>query len=264
MRASFGLVPVGGWAVSLGVLGSPGFVVGLAHDMLLPPPLGRLEAWTMSRVRLLLFLSVMAVLVVGAVAASEASAAAPNWVINGTAFTGSETVLGLLSNGNASLESTIFTVPMDILCTAADATGTILGGNKDAFPNGITFTGCSISTPSGCTPTNPIALEPVTSTLLSNETVGLDTWTPTSGTEFTRFTLSGSACSIEGVYKVTGQLQCEGTLNTEAETFACLFNKNSGNGQLKFGSNTADFLAHFLFLLKGANDGKSWGASTKI
>jgi hypothetical protein len=217
----------------------------------------------MSRVRFL-FLSVMVVFAVAAVAASEASAAAPNWVVNGTAFTGSETVLGLLSNGNASLEATISTIATDILCTAGDATGTILGGNKDAAPNGITFTGCTVSKPTGCTPTNPIVVKPVTSTLLSNENVGLDTWALTSGTEFTTITLSGSACAVEGVYKVTGQAQCEGALNTEAETFACLFTKNSGNGQLKLGSNVADFLAHFLFLLKGPNDGKNWGASKTI
>jgi hypothetical protein len=218
----------------------------------------------MFRVKLLL-LSVMAVFAVAAVAVSEASAAAPNWVVNGTAFTGSESVLGLLSNGNASVEVTLGTnVFSDVLCTAADATGTILGGNKDADPKGITFTGCSISTPSGCTVTNPIVVNPMTSTLLSNETVGLDTWLPTSGTEFTKLVLSGSTCSIEGSYKFTGQLQCEGALNTEAETFACLFNKNSGNGQLKLGTAVADFLAHFLFLLKGANDGKNWGVSTTI
>jgi hypothetical protein len=218
----------------------------------------------MSRIKLLL-LSVMAVFAVAAVAVSEASAAAPNWVVNGTAFTGSESVLGLLSNGNASVQATLGSnVFTDLLCTAADATGTILGGNKDAAPNGITFSGCSMTTPSGCTVTNPIVVDAVTSTLLSNETVGLDTWAPTSGTEFTKLTISGSACSIEGAYKFTGQLQCEATLNTEAETFACLFNKNSGNGQLKFGPNTADFLAHFLFLLKGVNDGKNWGASKTI
>jgi hypothetical protein len=218
----------------------------------------------MSRVRLL-FLSVMAVFAVAAVASSEASAAAPNWVVEGTAFTGSETVLGLLSNGNASLEenlgSNVFT---DILCTAWDATGTILGGNKDAAPNGITFSGCSVSTPSGCSVTNPIVVKAVTSTLLSNETVGLDTWAPTSGTEFTKIVISGTACVVEGSYNITGQAQCEGTLNTEAETFPCLFNKNSGNGQLKIGKEVADFLAHFLFLLKGPNDTKKWGASTTI
>jgi hypothetical protein len=215
----------------------------------------------MSRVRML-FLSVMAVFAVAAMAASEASAAAPHWVVNGTAFTGSETVLGLLSNGNASLEATIGAVATDVLCTAADATGTILESTKDAAANGITFTGCSVSKPTGCTVTNPITTVALSSALLTNETVGLDTWTPTSGTKFTELVFSGTACSVEGKFTVTGQAQCEGALNTEAETFACLFNKNSGKELLKLGTNTADFLAHFLFLLKGANDGKNWGAHT--
>jgi hypothetical protein len=217
----------------------------------------------MSRVRLL-FLSVMAVFAVAAVAASEASAT-PGWEVNGTAFTStsSETVLGLLSNGNASLEATLGTnVFTDILCTAADATGTILGTNKDAAPSGITFTGCSVSTPSGCSVTNPISTVPLSSELLSTTdnggTIGLDTWTPTSGTEFTKIVLSGTACSVEGSYKITGQAQCEGAIGVPAELFACLFNKNSGKELLKIGPGVADFLAHFLFLLKGANDGKNW------
>jgi hypothetical protein len=216
----------------------------------------------MFRVKLL-FLSIMSVFAVGALAASEASAT-PGWQVAGTAFTStsSETVLGLLSNGNASLEATISAIAFDILCTAADATGTILGTNKDAAANGITFTGCSVSKPTGCTTTNPILTVALSSELLSTTdnggTIGLDTWTPTVGTKFTEITMSGTACSIEGKYSITGQAQCEGAIG-EAETFACLFNKNSGKELLKFGTNVADFLAHFLFLLKGANDGKNWG-----
>jgi hypothetical protein len=198
----------------------------------------------MSRVKLL-FLSVMAVFAVGAVAASEASAT-PGWQVAGTAFTStsSETVLGLLSNGLASLEATISAIAFDLLCESADATGTILGTNKDAAANGISFTGCTVSKPSGCTAVEPIVTGALSSELLSTTdnggTIGLDTWTPTSGTKFAEISVSGSACSVEGKYTVTGQAQCEGAIG-EAETFACLFNKNSGKELLTLGTNVADF-----------------------
>jgi hypothetical protein len=217
----------------------------------------------MSRVKLL-FLSIIAASAVGAMAASAASAA-PHWVINKTALASgsSESVLGLLSGGNASLRATISTIPTDILCTAADATGTITGPNKDEAASGITFSGCTVSKPTGCTVTNPIVVKPLTSELLATETggIGFDTWSPKTGEEFVSLTISGSACSVEGVYPVKGKAQCEGTLNTEAETYACLFSDTSGKGLLKLGSNEATFLAHFLFLLKGANDGQNWGVA---
>jgi hypothetical protein len=214
----------------------------------------------MSRIKLL-FLSALAVFAVGAVAASAASAAAPKWVINGTALTtGSESVLGLLSNGTARLVSKIGTVPTEVVCKNADATGSITGPNKDEAPSGISFTGCEVATPKGCTVKEPITTVALTSELLSNETVGLDTWTPKSGTEFTSLTITGTACSVESKTPVSGQAQCEGALNTEAETYACLFTDASSKGLLKLGSNEAQFLAHFLFLLKGTNDGKNWGA----
>jgi hypothetical protein len=218
----------------------------------------------MSRVKLL-FLSVVAVLAMGAVAASEASAT-PHWVVAGTSLASgsSLSVLGLLSGGNASLRATIGAIPTDILCTAADATGAITGPNKDEAASGISFTGCTVSKPSGCSVTTPIETVALTSELLASETggIGLDTWTPKSGENFVEtLDISGGACSVEGDYKVHGTAGCEGALNTEAETYACLFSVNSGKGLLKLGSNQAVFLAHFLFLLKGTADGDRWGVA---
>jgi hypothetical protein len=211
-----------------------------------------------------LTLTVMAVLAVSAAAASDASAA-PHWIINGTALASgsSESVLGLLSTGNASIQVAISKIETDVLCTSAEATETITGPNKDEDSNGPVFSGCSISKPAGCGLTNPIVVKPLTSELLATETggVGLDTWSPKTGDEFVSLTISGTACVVEGVYQVTGKVQCEAKLNVESETFPCLFNKNSGKGLLKFGSIEADFLAHFLFLLKGTNDGKNWGVA---
>jgi len=216
----------------------------------------------MSRVKLL-FVSVLAVFALGAVVASEASAA-PHWVINKVALASgsSESVLGLLSGGSARLVSKIGTIPTEVVCTTADATGTITGPNKDEAPSGIAFTSCKVEKPTGCTVAEPIKTFALTSALLSNETVGLDTWTPKTGEEFVTLTITGTACSVESKTPVKGKAQCEGALNTEAETYACLFTDASSKGLLFLGSNEAQFLAHFLFLLKGTNDGKNWGVVT--
>ena len=215
----------------------------------------------MSRVRLLL-LSVMAVFAVGAVAASAASAA-PHWVINGTALASgsSESVLRSVSLGSARLVSKIGTIPTEIICTNADATGSITGPNKAEAPSGIAFTGCTLK-PSGCTVKEPITTVALTSALLSNETVGLGTGSPKTGEEFVAITISGSACSVESKTPVKGKDQCEGALNTAAETYSCLFTDASSKGLLFLGSNEALFLADVFFLLKGTNDGKKWGVKT--
>jgi hypothetical protein len=205
----------------------------------------------------------MAVLAVGAVAASEASAT-PHWVINGSSLASgsSETVLGLLSLGDAQLEATIGGIATDILCLTAHATGTITGPSTDEASAGILFSECTVPHPTGCSTTSQIKVVSLTSALLTEtneaKTVGYDTWTPKEGTEFVTIPITGSACSVEGSYKVTGKAQCEGALNVEAEAFACLFGKNS-KSELKLGSNAADFLAHFLFLLTGTDKDKVWG-----
>ena len=214
----------------------------------------------MSRLKLL-FLSVMAVIAVGAVGAS-AALAAPHWVIEGKALAAgeSETVLGLIS-GPATLHGPIGKVGFELSCTAAHARGTIKGTNKGEAPNGVPFAGCTVPHPTGCTAAEPISTVAESAVLLEEgiEGTGYNTWTPTEGETFATVTVSGTACSIEGSYRVTGRAQCEGKA-VEAVDVSCLFNSSSKSA-LKLGSNEVDFLAHFLLLLTGANAGKKWGAA---
>ena len=212
----------------------------------------------MSRLKLL-FLSVVAVCAVGAMAASAASAA-PGWKIEGSSFSGTETVLALLS-GSAILHGNIGSVGFELLCDSAHADGTILESNRDASAKGIPFAGCTVLHPSGCTASEPIQTKALTSALLTTEEGKrrLDTWSPSKGEAFATVIVAGTACSVEGSYEVTGKAQCEGEA-VEAVDFSCLFNSTSGS-ELKLGKNATDFLAHFLFLLKGTNAGKKWGSS---
>ena len=216
----------------------------------------------MSRLRLL-SLSVLAVFAIGAVAASVASAAATHWVIEGAELKAgeSETVLALIS-GPAVLHGLIGSVGFELTCTAAHASGTIKGTNKDEAPNGIPFAGCTVNHPSGCTAKEPISTVPLSSVLLEEVVVGktgYDTWSPTKGETFATVVVSGTACSVEGSYEVKGRAQCEGAFG-EAVDYSCLFNSSS-KSELKLGKNATDFLAHFLFLLTGKNAGKKWGAA---
>ena len=163
----------------------------------------------MSRLRLL-FLSIFAASAVCAVAAS-AALAAPHWVIEGKALAAgeSETVLALIS-GPAILHGLIGKVGVEISCTAAHASGTIKGTNKDEAPNGIPFAGCSVVHPSGCTVQEPIKTGALTSVLLEQEEKnGYDTWSAAKE-EFTTITITGTSCSVEGAYLVKGVAQCEG------------------------------------------------------
>ena len=115
----------------------------------------------------------------------------------------------------------------------------------------------------GCKVPEPITTVALSSVLLEEEVKnGYDTWSPKEGKVFTTFTIEGEACSVEGRYEVAGKLQCEGEF-VEAVDYSCLFNSGS-KSELKFGTNEADFLAHFLFLLTGANAGKKWGQPNDI
>jgi hypothetical protein len=213
----------------------------------------------MSRLKML-FLSVMAVFAVAAVAASAASAA-PEWKFEGGVNKATLSVLALLS-GAAILKGELSKVKYELSCTAAHATGSILEGNRDTAPNGIPFAGCTVVKPAGCRVEEPIQTLPLNSALLTKAegVKRFDTWTPQVGTEFATITFLGNPeCAIEGKDKVTGKAQCEGEA-VEAVDFSCLFNETSGS-ELKLGKESATFIAHFLFLLKGAFEGKKWGTS---
>jgi hypothetical protein len=212
----------------------------------------------MSRLKLL-FLSVMAVFAVAAMAASAASAA-PEWKFEKEVNKGTLSVLALLS-GAALLKGKVGAIAYELSCTAAHATGSILEGNRDIAPSGIPFAGCTVITPTGCKVKEPIQTEPLNSALLTKEegVKRFDTWT-TNAKAFTKITFEANKeCSIEGVDEVTGHAQCEGEA-VEAVDFSCLFSEKSGS-ELKLGKNEATFIAHFLFLLKGAFEGKKWGTS---
>jgi len=204
----------------------------------------------------LVLLSALAVLAVCAVSSSSALAA-PNWVINGKEFTGSESVEGV--SGLADLEMTISGIKVTITCSVGKATGTIKETNKDSS-SAIKFTGCKVAEPSGCKTTEEIVTVETKTELEEEKTTGKvwDKYIPNTGEIFTTIPIEG--CAVEGSYKVTGSARCEiQSPKTEAIEKECVFNKESGS-KLKFGNVEADFLATFKTKLTGTNKGKVWTA----
>jgi|SRR5579875_1046912 len=210
----------------------------------------------MSRAKLALA-SVLVVFAVGAVSSASAMAAG-QWYINGSKFTGEESIEGN-QTGTSTLEMTISGIKTKISCTAATGTGKIKESNKDTS-SAIKFTGCTVAEPSGCKTTSEIK---TTATKTELEVEGekvFDKYTPESGETFTTIPIEG--CAVEGSYKVTGSARCEiQSPKTEAVEKECAFSSSTGS-KLKFGANTATFTGKFLYKLTGTNKGKVWSAKT--
>lgn len=207
----------------------------------------------MSRARLAL-LSLLAVLAVTAVA--SASASAVSWKVEGSNFSGTETVSGKLASGTkATLSMTVSAVKVKIVCNAASGTGEISGGTKDTS-GAVTFSECSVSEPK-CTLSSGTTLKTValTTALTEESSKPFDTYTPTTGTTYVTVGLEG--CAAEGEYAVTGSARCEG--GAEAVETACDFTSGSGSS-LKFGTSAATFEADFVYKLTGTKTGDKWGA----
>jgi hypothetical protein len=213
------------------------------------------------RLRQLLAAAIIAT--AAAMAAVPSALAAPHWVINKTALGSgsSETVLATAVAGFSEVRAKIGGVEVRLSCGNDVGSGTITGPNKDEAST-VTLSECVMKSPSGCTVPSPIHIAELVSELQTSEAggKGFDRFEPKSGGAFERITITGSACSVEGVYEVTGSISCELPENTEAVELECDANATSGSN-VKIGSNAADALGKGRAHLTGANKGKTWGVA---
>lgn len=192
-----------------------------------------------------------------ALIAASASAAEPHyaqWWVNGSQFTGTSSTESSVSK-SIVIAMTIGGIKTEVVCSGGSGAGTIAETDKGTVSPGLELTGCKVPTPSGCTVTSTLKTGALNAALDSES--GL-IYTTTGGAPFFSATISGTACSVEGAYKVTGSLRCSvGSPFAEAVEKTCTFTKGVGS-EVKFGTNSATVEGALTSKLSGSYKGDSW------
>src|SRR5882672_12556455 len=179
----------------------------------------------MLRSKVGLFGLCMLALSVMAFAASSASAA-PAWLIlnskSESVFLKAQ-IIGELEGKDGTLLTKLIGLKISVLCTTATLTGTNLEANG-ALTNGgkVTFTGCTVPTPSGCEVNSPGKAAGTIETLAGKgqlQTNGDTLIEPSAGTEFANLVFSGATCALptgvnEPINGVLWIKDCEGKAAT--------------------------------------------------
>jgi hypothetical protein len=191
------------------------------------------------------FLSLLAVLVVGAVASAPASAVMPAFTNEaGSLITGKLEVLTKKVGGNAILKTTIAGVKMEILCTEEHGTGWIENSASTGTGVGLAllhYLKCTFTKPpgKGCKVENElIHVQLVHSLLLLGGSTGylVDFYSDT-GSIFTELSINGCEnTSLDGQYPVAGYARAiANNINLTLE-----FDTESGS-ELTFAGNPATY-----------------------
>jgi hypothetical protein len=185
-----------------------------------------------------------------ALAAASASAATPEWWVEGKLLTETEK---LTSEAIKAPENIIIKGPsVGISCDVVKVEGgTITKSEGNA--NALLFEGCKVSSPSGCEVAK-IKTEPLTFPLEKSGSVIKLKFKPQTGSLIAAFVLEGKSCTSKLAVEVTASKE-EGMdcnypgVETESLEHTLEFTKSSGTS-FKVNGEPAEFIANFKWKLE--------------
>jgi hypothetical protein len=186
-----------------------------------------------------------------ALAAASASAATPEWWVEGKLLTETEK---LTSEAIKAPENIIIKGPsVGISCDVVKIEGGTIT-KSEGKANAILFEGCKVSSPSDCEVAK-IKTEPLTFPLEKSGSVIKLKFKPQSGSLIAAFTLEGASCALKGkVVEVTAGKE-EGMdcnypgVETESLEHTLEFTKSSGTS-FKVNGEPAEFIGNFKWKLE--------------
>lgn len=137
-------------------------------------------------------------------ASTPTPTSAADWIVNGTTLTGTE---ALATTAAVDEASTLKFAGVTVVCegTTLNAASPKIEATSKGSSSSLEFSHCKADSP--CTissesiATNPVTLEATTEGTLAV----VATFKPTTGTVFADLDFSGSECSLEGIWSITGQ-----------------------------------------------------------
>jgi hypothetical protein len=196
-----------------------------------------------------------AVVALTAASASAAEAHYGQWWVSGAQFTGTSSTETSVSK-SIVIAMTIGGIKTEVVCSGGSGAGTIAETDKGTTSPGLELTGCKVPVSIGsCTVASTLKTGVLNVALNTESEV---TYTTTGGAPFFSVTLSGTACAVEGAFKVTGSLRCSvGSPFAEAAEKTCTFIKGFGS-EVKFGTNSATVEGALTSKLSGTYKGDPW------
>jgi hypothetical protein len=227
-------------------------------------------------------MALLAVVVLGAIAANSAFAANEYKETGGAWYTGaspgtklaegSTKTLTTTAVGTQKLQTTVATSPLDITATGVECVSCVIKntGSTATIDGTLKFTSVTVSEPTGCSveggTVTTKALTAVLGMKNGSSTIATLKFSPESGTTFATVVLTGTSCPIAGTYKVTGSQFAEATNATgvfaasqEIKLSAAIQEQAGEAGSLKFGANAAVLTG----ALKGSIGGTEWAGKEK-
>jgi hypothetical protein len=220
-------------------------------------------------------MALLAVVVLGAIAANSAFAAneysetGGQWYVSGSKLSG-EKALTTTAVGTQKLATTVAGSPLDLTATGVNCLSCVIKNSTTttATADGtLEFTGVSVSEPAGCTVAGGTVTTKALTAVVGMNTAGSSAtlkFTPQSGTTFATVELGGTECAIAGTYKVTGIAYAKATLATgefavnQEITLSQAIQESAGEAtSLKFGANAAFLTGAVKGSLAGSPE---WGA----
>jgi hypothetical protein len=162
-------------------------------------------------------LSALALLAVGGIAPSAASAAGPYWHLGGHRLE-KFSWPALIVAGPTELKAKVLGIPITIQCLSATVEGAEIVGNGTSqgldTASSVAFEKCTIATPKGCVVPQPIRTVAVKSRLVTYDSGKIgDLFEPAKGTEFVTIKLEDESktntCSLKAEYPVKGSVMAE-------------------------------------------------------
>lgn len=195
---------------------------------------------------------VLAMLLLGAVTASAASASSPAWIVEGKALAPGATE-AIAESTKVTQVFSIKSGSFGVECPDMSLPESLIEGESTRKDKSFRMESCTvIGAPKCVAPT--IALEPLTSTLEGTEGHYKLFFKPTSGTTVAKIKFSGSECVL-GTVTITGTMACEyPKVESPGKNHVLEFSLTSGTA-LKHGSENVTLTGDDEFWL---TSGKEW------
>jgi hypothetical protein len=198
----------------------------------------------------------LAMLVLGAVFASSASATTPQWFVAGSPLgIGATEPLAESTTVTETFSIKPQTVNVKLECKSMSLPKSAIKGERTREDNPIKLGNCTFTGPANCTGPSSLSLEPLTSTLEGTSGSFKLKFKPTSGETVMTINISGTGCALAGEFVIKGTMSCNYPgVETETKNHVLEFSLSSGS-ELKHGSEKVNLTGKDEFWL---TSGKSW------
>lgn len=187
-----------------------------------------------------------------------------NWQVGSSELTPGQTESIMVSGGPIAFDMPLFSGHVKFSCSGVSATNSRItfGGGSEEL---LTFTGCALSQPTGCTVAKSLPTVSLRSSLRNVSGYDYQTFAPTLGPTSPLMMVQIEGCSAAGSYQLTGSFTGKGTQDgvmatSQALEFSPTIDAAFGTWIMS-GKAATTITGSMKWVLSGGGAGKEWGVS---